>query len=156
VIEGSLLIQFREQRRELQLESRQDQTAIEQLALMERDALVRRGVGVDRASSGIHDPDESDTGVKIFLALSPHLGGSVSLAEDLSNICPSACHFAGGTRLIWIVHPDTRTVHVHLPGGSEPAVLGEEDSLDGFDVLPGFSHSVAAIFAEAQRPAEQV
>jgi len=65
-------------------------------------------------------------------------------------------YFAGGTRLIWIVHPDTRRVHVHLPGRGEPVVLGEGDSLDGFDVLPGFSHSVAAIFAEAQRPAEQV
>jgi len=29
-------------------------------------------------------------------------------------------------------------------------------SLDGIDVLRGFSHSIAAIFAEAQRPAEQV
>jgi Uma2 family endonuclease len=65
-------------------------------------------------------------------------------------------YFAGGTRLIWIVHPDTRTVDVYLPGQGEPAVLSENDSLDGLDVLPGFSHSVAAIFAEAQRPAEQV
>jgi len=65
-------------------------------------------------------------------------------------------YFAGGTRLIWIVHPDTRTVDVYLPGQSEPAILGEKDSLDGLDVLPGFSHSIAAIFAEAERPAEQV
>jgi Uma2 family endonuclease len=65
-------------------------------------------------------------------------------------------YFAGGTRLIWIVHPDTRTVDVYLPGRNEPAILGEKDSLDGFDVLPGFSHSIAAIFAEAERPAEQV
>ena len=66
-------------------------------------------------------------------------------------------YFAGGTRLIWIVRPDTpRTVDVYLPGQSEPAVLGEIDSLDGLDVLPGFSHPIAAIFAEAQRPAEQV
>jgi len=65
-------------------------------------------------------------------------------------------YFAGGTRMIWIVHPDTRTVDVYLPGQTEPAVLGDKDSLDGFDVLPGFSHSIAAIFAEAQRPAEQV
>jgi len=63
-------------------------------------------------------------------------------------------YFAAGTRLIWIVHPDTRAVDVYLPGQGEPAVLGEKDSLDGFDVLPGFSHSLAAIFAEAQRPAQ--
>jgi Uma2 family endonuclease len=61
-------------------------------------------------------------------------------------------YFAAGTRLI--VHPDTRTVDVYLPGQSEPSILGEKDSLDGFDVLPGFSHSMAAIFAEAQRTAE--
>jgi Uma2 family endonuclease len=65
-------------------------------------------------------------------------------------------YFDGGTRLIWIVHPEPRTVDVYLPGQSEPAVLSESDSLDGFDVLPGFYHSIAAIFAEAQRPAEQV
>ena len=63
-------------------------------------------------------------------------------------------YFAGGARLIWIVHPDTRTVDVYLPGQGEPAVLGEKDTLDGLDVLPGFAHSIAAIFAEAQRPAE--
>jgi hypothetical protein len=49
-----------------------------------------------------------------------------------------------------------RCVDVSLRGQREPAVLGEKDSLDGFDVLPSFSRSIAAIFAEAQRPAEQV
>lgn len=50
-----------------------------------------------------------------------------------------------GVRLVWVVHPDTRTVDVHREGGAF-AALGEADSLDGMDVLPGFSCTVSAVF----------
>ncbi len=50
-----------------------------------------------------------------------------------------------GARLVWIVHPDTRTVDVH--GSDGPIVtLGDDDSLDGGDVLPEFSCAVSAVF----------
>ena len=48
-------------------------------------------------------------------------------------------------RLVWMLFPDTRTVDVYGEGGSV-TTLGEVDSLDGGDVLPGFSCSVSAIF----------
>ena len=50
-----------------------------------------------------------------------------------------------GVRLVWVVHPDTRTVDVHR-ADRDAGTLGEEDSLDGMDVLPGFSCPVKAVF----------
>ena len=55
-------------------------------------------------------------------------------------------YFAGGTRLAWVVDPETRTVAVcHAPG--EPTrTLAPSDALDGEDVLPGFALPVADLF----------
>ena len=50
-----------------------------------------------------------------------------------------------GVRLVWVVYPDTRTVVVYPQDGSVTA-LDENDSIDGGDVLPGFSCAVADIF----------
>ena len=47
--------------------------------------------------------------------------------------------------LIWLVDPEMRTVLVYrgTPRGGE---LDEEDTLDGGEVLPGFSCKVAELF----------
>ena len=50
-----------------------------------------------------------------------------------------------GVRLVWVVHPETRTVDVHR-ADHDAATLGEDDALDGMDVLPGFSCAVKAVF----------
>ena len=50
-----------------------------------------------------------------------------------------------GVRLVWVVHPDTRTIDVYRPG-AERVTLGEADALDGADVLPGFTYAVSAVF----------
>ncbi len=57
----------------------------------------------------------------------------------------AAGYLAAGTRLVWLVDPDRRTVTVYRPNRS-PEELGTEASLDGYDVLPGFRVAVAAIF----------
>lgn len=51
-----------------------------------------------------------------------------------------------GVRLIWIIDPDDRSVAVFREG-HEPRVLGENESLIGEDVLPGFTCRVADLFA---------
>ncbi len=61
-------------------------------------------------------------------------------------------YFAGGTRLVWIVDPVGRTFAVYTPGGSEPALFGVGGTVDGGDVLPGFTLDVADVFAQAERP----
>ena len=52
-----------------------------------------------------------------------------------------------GVRLVWVVHPDTRTVDVHQADGSV-STLGSDDAIDGLDVLPGFACPVSAVFDE--------
>jgi len=43
-----------------------------------------------------------------------------------------------GTRLIWVMDPERRTVLTICPGGDMP-LIGEDGVLDGEDVLPGFA-----------------
>ena len=50
-----------------------------------------------------------------------------------------------GVRLVWVVHPDTRTVDVHRPE-DQVVVLGEDDDLDRLDVLPGFTGPLGPVF----------
>lgn len=56
-------------------------------------------------------------------------------------------YLAAGVRLLWIVYPEQRTVHVYRKEGS-PSVLGAEDSLVGEEVLPNFSCKVSELFAD--------
>jgi Uma2 family endonuclease len=51
-----------------------------------------------------------------------------------------------GVRLIWVVDPTRRTVHVHRLDGTA-FLLAEDETIDGEDVLPGFRLPVAEIFA---------
>lgn len=51
-----------------------------------------------------------------------------------------------GTRMVIVVDPRRRIASVHLPG-REPLTFTEQDTLDGGDVVPGWSMPVADIFA---------
>jgi Uma2 family endonuclease len=54
-----------------------------------------------------------------------------------------------GVRLVWIVDPATSLVTVQKPG-DDAVILGAGETLDGGDVLPGFSVAVDEIFAQMQ------
>ncbi|HKO23144.1 MAG TPA: Uma2 family endonuclease, partial [Chloroflexota bacterium] len=57
-------------------------------------------------------------------------------------------YLAAGTRLVWIVWPKHQQIEVWRPGDTRPsATLGVADTLDGDDVLPGFTYPVSDIFA---------
>jgi Uma2 family endonuclease len=61
-------------------------------------------------------------------------------------------YFESGARLVWLVYPKTRTVAVFEGPSADPArVLAEGDTLDGAPALPGFSLTVADIFAPLTR-----
>ncbi|MDE2767661.1 MAG: Uma2 family endonuclease [Chloroflexota bacterium] len=51
-----------------------------------------------------------------------------------------------GVRLVWVVHPDTRTVDAHRTN-YPVATLSGAQALDGLDILPGFTCPLRNIFA---------
>lgn len=55
-----------------------------------------------------------------------------------------AGYLRAGTRAVWVVHPDTRSVVVHTPDGLA-RLLGPDDVLTGGDALPGFTVTVAEL-----------
>lgn len=55
-----------------------------------------------------------------------------------------ASYLAVGT-VVWIVYPFSKLVDVHVPGQAT-RTLGLDDSLDGGEILPGFSLAVKDIF----------
>jgi Uma2 family endonuclease len=59
-------------------------------------------------------------------------------------------YFEAGVRLVWYVDPKKRTVTVYT-SPEESRVLTEKHSLDGGEVLPGFTLPVKKIFARMRR-----
>ena len=57
-------------------------------------------------------------------------------------------YFQAGTQLVWYVDPEPRTVTVYT-SVTQSEILGEDQSLDGGDVLPGFQLSIRDLFARA-------
>lgn len=56
-------------------------------------------------------------------------------------------YVAAGVKLVWMVWPATQTIDIWHHNSQEPiATAGIGDTLDGMDVLPGFSVPVAEIF----------
>lgn len=71
----------------------------------------------------------------------------VSKNEDIFQKAREYLH--AGTRLVWAVYPEEKTVHVILlneDGGLRTIPYGIEATLDGSDVLPGFALAVKDIF----------
>jgi Uma2 family endonuclease len=57
-------------------------------------------------------------------------------------------YLAAGVRLVWVVWPKYRQVDVWRAGEDQPGTtLNLGDTLDGLDVLPGFSYPLARLFA---------
>jgi len=57
-------------------------------------------------------------------------------------------YLAAGTALVWVLWPERQRVGVWRHDGRAPvATLASSEMLDGRDVVPGFTHPVADIFA---------
>ena len=50
-----------------------------------------------------------------------------------------------GTRQVWVADPDTTTITVYRTG-VDPVELGEDDTIDGGDLLPDFTATVWSLF----------
>jgi Uma2 family endonuclease len=60
-------------------------------------------------------------------------------------------YFTGGVRLVWIIDPKTRTAEVYT-GPDDMTPIDESGSLDGRDVLPGFTLPLAKLFERLEKP----
>jgi Uma2 family endonuclease len=58
-------------------------------------------------------------------------------------------YFAAGMRLVWYIDPPSRTATV-FTAADEAQTLGENDVLDGGEVLPGFQLRLGDLFAELE------
>ncbi|MBN9183582.1 MAG: Uma2 family endonuclease [Microbacterium sp.] len=57
-------------------------------------------------------------------------------------------HLQGGSKQVWLVRPERQTVTIYSMG--EPGrTLNNDETLDGGEVLPGFSLPVKALFRRA-------
>lgn len=84
---------------------------------------------------------------KRFAPLAPDLAVEIlSPSNTMSEIHDKVIDYLdAGTRLVWVVDPDSRTITVYR---SRDAIrlLTLEDELDGADVLPGFRCKVSELF----------
>jgi Uma2 family endonuclease len=83
-----------------------------------------------------------------YAELSPDLVAEIQSPDDAPGevLAKAGEWLAAGTRVVWLLDPRRREVHVYRQDGSL-SLLREDDSLDGEDVLPGFVCRVEEIFA---------
>ncbi|HEX8148127.1 MAG TPA: Uma2 family endonuclease [Pyrinomonadaceae bacterium] len=61
-----------------------------------------------------------------------------------------ALYFAAGARAVWVFNPKKKSVAVYA-SLTDVRVLGEQDTLDGGDVLPGFRLELSKLFAVGKK-----
>ena len=78
----------------------------------------------------------------------PDLAVEVLSPNDrASEVNAKVCDWLdAGCRMVWVVDPATKTVSVYR-SRTKIVVLGLSDTLDGGEVLPGFSLALAEVFA---------
>ena len=92
-------------------------------------------------------PGRIPEGTQGYPNLAPDLAVEV---KSLGNSNPemaakAAMWLSYGSREVWVADPETTTVTIHRPN-TAPATLGEDDTLDGGDLLPGFTTPVWRLF----------
>ena len=83
-----------------------------------------------------------------YAELAPDLLAEIVSPDDRpADVLAKVADWLGaGTKLVWVIDPERSEARVYRQDGSL-AVLGEHDSLDGEDVLPGFSCPLRAVLA---------
>jgi len=111
--------------------------------ILERDPDTVRAPDVAFMTAGRYSPGDPDA----FLTGAPDL--AVEIVSDASNvpaaIRKSSLYIEKGTRVAWIVDIERRRVLVFTDDGIA-RTLAMGDTLDGGDVLPGFTWPLEDIF----------
>ena len=114
------------------------------------------GVWLDRNPDTVREPDiayfsaeKVPEGRRVtgYAEVAPDIVVEVASPSDSRREVHDKAHMwlGHGVRLVWVVHPETRTVDVHTSDGIV-TTLAQDDALAGLDVLPGFSCPVSAVF----------
>ena len=121
------------------------------------------GVWLDRDPDTVREPDVAffsaakvPPGMRVtgYSETVPDLVAEIASPSDSRREVYDKAHMwlSHGVRLVWVVQPETRSIDLYRPGEAV-STLGDEDSLDGLDVLPGFTCDVSAVFGP--RPADE-
>jgi Uma2 family endonuclease len=89
-----------------------------------------------------------------FLRIAPDLAVEVLSPNDLAtDVDPKVRQFLeAGTRLVWVVNPETDEVRIHRADRSITGLQRDEE-LTGEDVVPGFRCLLGELFPPADPPA---
>jgi len=94
-------------------------------------------------------PDDDD---EKPIPFAPDLAVEVASPSQNSDemAAKARTYLRGGTRLVWVVWPSSGHIDVWRHDRSEGPVttLNTSDTLNGEDVLPGFTYPVAEVFAD--------
>ena len=112
--------------------------------LLRRDPDTVRAPDVAFVSSERLGTSEASSG---FLERAPDLAVEVVSPSDSAAAVQSKVEdwLGAGTRLVWVVYPDTRSVTVYR-SLNEAEVLSEPDALDGAPVLTDLAVPVSDLF----------
>lgn len=83
-----------------------------------------------------------------YLHLSPDLAVEIVSQNDrYSDITSKVAEYLEqGTRLVWVIDPQTRKIKVHTPQNPDGRSLQEDETLSGDPLFPGLELPVKAIF----------
>ncbi len=111
--------------------------------ILERDPLTLRGPDVSFVARSRY----GDTRPKGWAEFPPDLAVEILSPSDRRARMSEkiAQYFAAGTRLVWLIDPKKRIAKVHV-SPTDVRVLGEDEELDGGDVVPGFRVRLADLF----------
>jgi Uma2 family endonuclease len=113
----------------------------------DRETLLAPDVGFVRKNR-VPPEEEHDR----FPRLAPDLAVEVPSPSDrmASALGKVSLYLQAGVEIVWLVDPAKRTIIV-FTGDDNPVTLGEEDTLDGGNVLPGFSIRVADLLGTSRK-----
>jgi Uma2 family endonuclease len=91
---------------------------------------------------------------RTFLQVPPDIAAEVVSPSDRAYDVEAKARdwIRAGARLVWVLFPETQTVHVYRADGRDE-ILGPEDTLTGEDVLPGFRAEVRDLLPGELSPA---
>ncbi|MBI1832759.1 MAG: Uma2 family endonuclease [Planctomycetes bacterium] len=87
-----------------------------------------------------------------FLSIAPDVAVEVvSTHEEVAELNEKVEEYlAAGVALVWVIDPETEIVMIHRKDGTVTK-LKKNDTLNGEDILPGFTCKVAELFPDMPR-----